>query len=70
MEYDLAEEIVKEFFQLRLKMYSYITDNDYIYKKANDTKRCVRKHKPKFEDYKNCRENNGVNRNFIQEAEE
>ena len=51
-------------------MYSYITDNDYIYKKANDTKRCVRKHKPKFEDYKNCRENNGVNRNFIHKAEE
>ena len=69
MKYDLAEGIVKEFLSLRPKMYSYITDNDYIYKKANDTKRCVRKHKLKFEEYKNCLENNEVNRNVIEKVE-
>ena len=68
MQYDFGEGIVKEFLSLRPKMYSYVTDNDYIDKMANDTKMCLRKHK--LENYKNCLENNEVNRNFIEKVEE
>ena len=38
---------------LHLKTYSYLKDNDEG-KKAKGTKKCVRKGKRKFQDYKNC----------------
>ena len=40
-----------EFSALRVKTYSYLTDNDSKGSKAKDTKKCVIKQKRKFEDY-------------------
>ena len=34
---------MKEFVALRLKMYSYLTDDGYIDKKVKSTKKCVGK---------------------------
>ena len=45
--------IMKEFVVLRPKIYSYLTENGYAHRNAKGTKKCVIKHKIKFEDYKN-----------------
>ena len=47
---------MKKFVGLRVEMYSYLTDDSSEDKKAKGTKKCVRKRKFKFEDYKNCLE--------------
>ena len=47
---------MKKFVGLRVEMYSYLTDDSSEDKKAKGTKKCVRKRKLKFEDYKNCLE--------------
>ena len=39
-------------------MYSYITDDDHVDKKAKGTKKCVIKPEKKFQDYQECLENN------------
>ena len=45
---------VMEFVTLRLKTYSYLTDDGKEDKKAKGTKKCVIKRMIKFNDYKNC----------------
>ena len=45
-----------EFFELRAKTNSNLTNNNDEDKKAKDTKKCVIKRKLKFQDYKNCLE--------------
>ena len=54
MEDELGGNIITEFFALRLKTYSYWTDNDENVKKAKGTKKCVIKRILKFDDYKDC----------------
>ena len=42
------------------KMYSYLTDDGYVNKKAKGAKKCVAKNEIRFEDYKDCLENNKI----------
>ena len=55
MKDDLGEKIMKEFLELRAKMYSYLKNNDKD-KKAKGTKICMIKRKLKLYDYENCLE--------------
>ena len=54
MKDQLGGEIITEFVTLRLKTYSYLTDDGKEGKKAKGTKRCVIKKMIKFNDYKKC----------------
>ena len=54
MKDELGGKIITEFVTLRLKTYSYLTDDGKEDKKAKGTKKCVIKRMIKFEDYKNC----------------
>ena len=50
----LGGKIITELIALRLKIYSYLTDDDKNDKKAKETKKLVIKRILKFHDYKNC----------------
>ena len=50
----MGGQIIKLFFGLLPKKYSYLNVNDDDYKQAKVTKRYVVKRKLKFQDYKNC----------------
>ena len=52
-KHDLGEVIMKE-FALRVKIYSYVSDNNNEDKKARSKKKCVIKMKLKFGDCKHC----------------
>ena len=52
MKKELTEKIMTEFATLRPKRNSYVTDENDENKKAKGTKKCVRKRKLQFEDYK------------------
>ena len=54
MKDELGGKIITEFFTLRPKTYSYLTDDSKEDKKAKGTKKCVIKRMIKFDDYKNC----------------
>ena len=54
MKDELGGKIITEFVTLRLKTYSYLTDDCKEDKKAKGTKKCVIKRMIKFNDYKNC----------------
>ena len=54
MKNELGGQIMKKFVELQRKTYSYLKDNDDDYKNAKDTKRCVVKRRPNFQNYKNC----------------
>ena len=54
MKDELSGQIMKEFFGLRAKTYSYLKDNNDEDKKSKGTKKCVIKIKLEFEDYKSC----------------
>ena len=54
MKDELGGKIIKEFVALRLKTYSYLTDDCKEDKKAKGTKKCVIKRELKFNDYKGC----------------
>ena len=60
MKDELGGEIITEFITLRPKIYSYLTDNDKIDKKAKGTKKCVIKKMIKFDDDKKCLLNDKV----------
>ena len=45
-----------KFLGIRAKTYSYLIDDSNEDEKAKDTKKCVIKRKPNFENYKNCLE--------------
>ena len=42
------------------KMYSYLTDDGYVNKKAKGAEKCVAKNEIRFKDYKDCLENNKI----------
>ena len=60
MKDELGGEIITKFIALRPKIYSYLTDNDKIDKKAKGTKKCVIKKMIKFDDSKKCLLNDKV----------
>ena len=60
MRDELGGEIITEFFTLRPKTYSYLTDDSKEDKKAKGTKKCVIKKMIKFDDYKKCLLNDKV----------
>ena len=45
---------MKGFVRLRARKISYLKDNNYEDKNSKETKKCVMKRKPKFQDYKTC----------------
>ena len=51
---ELGGKIITEFFTLRIKTYSYLTDDDKISKKLEKQKKYVIERIIKFNDYKNC----------------
>ena len=51
---------MKEFAALRPKMYSYLTNDDYVDKNEKSAKKCGRKREIKFEDYKNYLEKDEI----------
>ena len=54
MKDELGGKIITEFVTLRLKTYSYLTDDCKEDKKAKGTEKCIIKRMIKFNDYKNC----------------
>ena len=54
MKDELGEKNMTEFVALRPKTYSYSTDDCKEDKKAKETKKCVRKQRLTFNDYKDC----------------
>ena len=56
MKDEIGGKIMTKFVGLRAKNYSYLMDDGSEDKKAKDTKKCVIKRKPKFENYKSCLE--------------
>ena len=54
MKDELGGEIMKKMVGLRAKSYSCLKENNYENKKAKGTKKCLKKRKLKFRDYKNC----------------
>lgn len=48
MKDKLGGRVMKEFVALRPEMYSYLTDNGYVDKKAKSTRKCMTKSKTKF----------------------
>ena len=57
---ELGGKIITEFVTLRLKTYSYLTDDGKEDKKAKGTKKCIMKMMIKFNDYKKCLLNDEV----------
>ena len=51
---ELGRKIITEFVTLRPKTYSYLINDCKEDKKAKGIKKCVKKRKIKFIDYKNC----------------
>ena len=58
MKNELGGNFMIEFTGLRPKTYSYLIDDDSGYEKAKSTKKCVIKQRLKFENYKECLQNN------------
>ena len=54
MKDELSGKIITEFVTLRLKTYSYLTDDGKEDKKAKGTEKCIIKKMIKFNDYKKC----------------
>ena len=54
MKDELSRKIITEFVTLRLKTYSYLTDDGKEDKKAKGTEKCIIKKMIKFNDYKKC----------------
>ena len=50
--------MMTEFVALRSKTCSYVTSNGCAHNKAKGRKKCIIKREIKFEDYKNCLDNN------------
>ena len=59
MKDELGGGIITEFIALRIKAYSYKTDDNIELKKAKGTKKCVINKMLSFSDYKNCLFDNG-----------
>ena len=60
MKDELGGKIITKFVTLRLKTYSFLTDDGKEDKKAKGTKKCVIKKMIKFNDYKKCLLNDEV----------
>ena len=65
MKDKLGRKIMTEFVRLRVKTYSYLTDEGSVSKKGKDTKKCIIKRKLKFEDYRNCLETTQLENKII-----
>ena len=55
---ELGGKVKKEFCVLRAKTYAYLMDDDKENKKAKETKKCIIKRRPMFENYKDSLFNN------------
>ena len=55
---ELGEEVITEFVALRPEAYSYLNDYGNDHKKAKATKKCVKKQKLMFQNFKDCLFNN------------
>ena len=53
MKRELGRNVMTKFVGLRSETYSYLTDDSSEDKKAKGTKKCVKKAKLKFGNYKN-----------------
>ena len=53
MNDELSGVIMNKFLDLHPAMSSYLKDNDKEGNKAKGTKKCIIRHRAKFEDYKN-----------------
>ena len=51
---DLAGKVVTEFVALRAKTYAYLTDYGEKEKRAKGIKKCLRKRRINFHDYRDC----------------
>ena len=51
---ELKRKIITQIVALRLKAYSYLTDDEGMLKKAKGAETCVIKELFKFNSYKNC----------------
>ena len=60
MKHELGGKIIMKFVTLRLKTYSFLTDDGKEDKKAKGTKKCIIKKIIKFNDYKKCLLNDEV----------
>ena len=60
MKDELGAKIIAEFVTLRLKTYSFLTDDGKEDKKAKGTKKCIIKKMIKFNDYTKCLLNDEV----------
>ena len=65
MKDKLGRKIMTEFVRLRVKTYSYLTDQGSVSKKGKDTKKSIIKRKIKFEDYGNCLETTQLENKII-----
>ena len=57
---ELGGRIMKEFWALRPKTYSYFMNDDSEVKKSKGTKKCVIKRELMFENYTDCLRNNKI----------
>ena len=60
MKDKLGGKIMTEFVALRPKTYSYLMDDGNSDKKSKGTKKCVKKQRLKFNNYKKCLINNEI----------
>ena len=56
MKDELIGKIMRKFVRLRVRTYSYLTDDGSEVRKTQDTKKSVIKRRRKFESYKSCLE--------------
>ena len=57
---ELGGKAMKEICALRAKTYAYLMDDDIEKKKAKGTKKCIRKRRIVFENYKDSLFNNNT----------
>ena len=57
---ELGGKIMKEFYALRAKTYSYLMNDNSEVKKSKGTKKCIIKRGTMFENYTNCLFNNKI----------
>ena len=55
---ELGGRIMKEFVELKPRMYSHLTDDGHVDKRVKGTNLVFNKQEIKFEDYKTCLESN------------
>ena len=64
MKDELGGQIMKQFFGLRARTYSYLKDNNDENIKVKGGNKCNIKRKTKLQDYKNCLEGTEIDNNI------